>query len=428
MLNINELDECLQKLLNISKKIYKSNDKVVEKIKKKANEYINQIIIIKEWEIIDKDDYFYNLKILNKNLLKNIPDFLIEHFKYNNFKSKNIIKKFYQKFISFDKIVDYFEIILNDCENNYSKKIKELKKNYNYENIKFDKNSIDIILFHKNCSDGIGSLIAIDQYYDKNNLKKKYNIKGLKHTYDLDQKLIKNKNVLVCDLSLSKEKYEYIQNLCKNLLIIDHHKTSIKNTINIKNKIIDMKHSAAYLTWKYFLPFEEVPKLINYIEDHDLWKFDLKSSREIYSSLKHIDKDLNNYKKLLDKQEFNNLLNIGEKLYNIEKNKIKKLCSYAKKYNQRIKGKNNEISAKSYDIYYVNSSIFTNELGNYLVENFDCDLSIVYNYDEKTNKTFMSLRSNNKKDIDVSKIAEVYNGGGHKHAAAFCLSGFKNKI
>ena len=63
-----------------------------------------------------------------------------------------------------------------------------------------------------------------------------------------------------------------------------------------------------------------------------------------------------------------------------------------------------------------------------LVENFDCDLSIVYNYDEKTNKTFMSLRSNNKKDIDVSKIAEVYNGGGHKHAAAFCLSGFKNKI
>jgi nanoRNase/pAp phosphatase (c-di-AMP/oligoRNAs hydrolase) len=36
-------------------------------------------------------------------------------------------------------------------------------------------------------------------------------------------------------------------------------------------------------------------------------------------------------------------------------------------------------------------------------------------------KTLYSLRSRNIEDVDVSAVAQLYGGGGHKHAAGFSV-------
>ena len=63
-------------------------------------------------------------------------------------------------------------------KSNLKKNNKNLEK---YKNIKFNKKDIDVILYHKFCNDGYGSVFAIENYYLKNNLNNKLIIKkGLK--------------------------------------------------------------------------------------------------------------------------------------------------------------------------------------------------------------------------------------------------------
>ena len=80
---------------------------------------------------------------------------------------------------------------------------------------------------------------------------------------------------------------------------------------------------------------------------------------------------------------------------------------------------------------YVNSKLYRSDLGSNLLKKYeDIDLAAVYFYNGKYNTTTFSLRSLEKreesdeqKEIDVSKIAELYGGGGHPCASGITLKG-----
>jgi oligoribonuclease NrnB/cAMP/cGMP phosphodiesterase (DHH superfamily) len=65
-----------------------------------------------------------------------------------------------------------------------------------------------------------------------------------------------------------------------NVFILDHHKTAEEELKDIDDKIFDMHHSGAYLSWNYFYDFDnenrsvvssKVREFILLIEDRDLW-------------------------------------------------------------------------------------------------------------------------------------------------------------
>ena len=433
----NNLDELIKLRKKIkSSKLYQNKNNKILKIFDQINIYMQNILKINQWQNNDYNNYFDNIFIWYKDIIKDIPEFII-NFYCNDKKVKDLIlvlKDFNKNFRTLEDIIKYMSYMYDKINIQEIKKsnLKEKNKNLNkYRNISFNKNDIDVILYHKFCNDGYGSVFAIEKYYLKNNLDSKSIIKkGLKPNWDINEKIIKGKKVVICDLSLSEENFNKIKKLTKDLLIIDHHLTTIKNTKNIEDnkKIIDTDHSGAYLTWEYFNSDEEIPDIIKYIEDHDLWRFKLYKSRELYSSLKEVKHEYEEYEKLLDLNNLKEKIKLGDILYNIEMNKIKKIAKNAVIINQRIKTINSSISKKLYKIAYINSNSYNNELGNYMVEKKNCDISIIYNYSDIKNTTYMSLRSNNKNDIDVSKIAEIYNGGGHKHASSFEYNGFKNRI
>ena len=51
-----------------------------------------------------------------------------------------------------------------------------------------------------------------------------------------------------------------------------------------------------------------------------------------------------------------------------------------------------------YNIAYLNSNVYKSELGSYLLEihNPDSNFAVIYNYDDKTNTTWFSLRLSNQ--------------------------------
>ena len=86
-----------------------------------------------------------------------------------------------------------------------------------------------------------------------------------------------------------------------SLLIIDHHITAQNDLIEIpnENKIFDMNHSGAYLTWKYMFSDDNIPMLIRYIEDRDLWKHEVPDSKYFFARFKDLPFDFNIYNELL---------------------------------------------------------------------------------------------------------------------------------
>eukprot|EP01126_Amoeba_proteus_P030795 TRINITY_DN3035_c0_g2_i1.p3 TRINITY_DN3035_c0_g2~~TRINITY_DN3035_c0_g2_i1.p3 ORF type:complete len:104 (-),score=20.01 TRINITY_DN3035_c0_g2_i1:806-1117(-) len=63
---------------------------------------------------------------------------------------------------------------------------------------------------------------------------------------------------------------------------------------------LNLKHSGAALAWKFFFPDFPTPKLIQYVEDQDLWNWALPNSKEFNIARDLVPFDFQEWNKLLD--------------------------------------------------------------------------------------------------------------------------------
>jgi oligoribonuclease NrnB/cAMP/cGMP phosphodiesterase (DHH superfamily) len=276
---------------------------------------------------------------------------------------------------------------------------------------KLIKNAIDIVIFHANCPDGIGSALAVYTYYKNSNISQP---EFFPATHNSPPPNLTNKNVIICDFSYKKNIVEKIIAECKSFLIIDHH-ISAKNeleSLDLNYKIFDINHSGAYLTWMYFFPHNTdalVPSLIKYIEDNDIWKKALPDTLAITTYIASLPFELSEYEKLLEPNAINDIAKpIGNILLKQKNKQIENAISYSSIKPIEIKG-------KMYFVAFCNSTVFASEIGNQLLEKYPyCDFSLIYTIDGS--KCMISLRSANNK-VNVSEIALIYGGGGHRNAS-----------
>lgn len=271
------------------------------------------------------------------------------------------------------------------------------------------------VIYHKACLDGFASAYIIWKLLGN---KPKY----IPISYYDEPPDIKNSRIIVCDFSFD---YNTTKNYIKNNIEfynIDHHKTAIDNLKKIKNdyKYFDIDHSGAYLTWDYFFPNKEMPKFIKLIEDYDLWKFNYEDTEKFILALNQLPFNFKLWEKLEDPKYLKKLIENGGKLLNYRNSLINIII-------KSFKIKSQIIDNIKYKIAYLNSNLFKNELGNKIVTEYDCDFSVIYNYDDNKKITKFSLRSMDNK-TDVSKIAKLLGGGGHRNAAGITKSGLHNSI
>ncbi len=217
------------------------------------------------------------------------------------------------------------------------------------------------------------------------------------------------KEVYMLDFVYPVDEMRKIVKNNKKVIVIDHHKSAEESVKIAQEYVYEMNHSGATLAWGYFFPDSEVPWLIRYVEDMDIWKLELPDVFAVAMITNSIEKDFDTWTKLA--KDFD-----GESTRNqqIERGKI--MLKYENKLMSEIMDSNKEIVRfEGYETYAVNAPhAFASQMGNVLCKEKP-PMAIVWQW--SGGKIEVSLRSDGS--VDVSEIAKKYGGGGHKAAAGF---------
>lgn len=241
----------------------------------------------------------------------------------------------------------------------------------------------------------------------------------------------------------------FLQDLSSKLecvVVLDHHKTAVESlklgTSVGENvtKVIDMDRSGATIAHDFFTEnllaigdhditirkFERVRPLFDYIQDADLWKWNLHNSKAFSSGLK----DLN--------IEFNANLNpsLFEQLLSLDLESVIKQGMLSLSHKQRLI---DEVLNQSYEIALgggdfgrclaVNADSVTelrSELGHQLA-NKSCRMNlrgigaVVYGVPELKNDQMLKISLRSIDNEDTTPISQKFGGGGHRNASSFML-------
>ena len=259
---------------------------------------------------------------------------------------------------------------------------------------------IDFVIYHANCTDGFGAAYAAWKC-----LGNKAEYLAAKHGDPPPD--VTGKSVAILDFSYDNATTKSMIEQSEDLIIIDHHKSAVVELHDISNAVFDMTQSGAKLAWNFFHPGKEAPRFINYIEDRDLWKWELPYSKEFSAAFDMVPFDFEEFSKFEDDSVFDDAVKRGSYILAYSKTVIKKVCENA--VERTYHGKK---------VLVVNSSHWMSEIGSHLSPN--CDFALIWYYDHASNNTKVSLRSFHD-HVDVSEIAKKHAGGGHKKAAGFTL-------
>jgi len=290
------------------------------------------------------------------------------------------------------------------------------------------------VIFHKNCFDGFSCLTT---FLKSKQFEKDLIIKADVPFTRIIPSDIERKKVIIMDVSYNNEVLEEIINRAKYVTFIDHHATSKRYiermTKKYKNKFFavhDEKESGTSLTWKFFNENKRMPNLIKFIKDNDIgeWKYE-ETMPLIYALQVRLGtvanmKNIQMWMKLYDDREVEKYVKIGMKYEeyaemladeNMRRHTIE-LFPSKKLYKNN---KNIFNSPEQYKVCVIcgfgcpSSSILgRNILKN---KNIDCDFVITWLYNMSKKEYVLQFRS---KKVDVSKIAEIFGGGGHVLASA----------
>ncbi len=260
-----------------------------------------------------------------------------------------------------------------------------------------------VVLYHINCTDGFSAAWVAWKKFGNN---AEYIGIGLD---DSPLRGLINKEIYSLDFVYKAKYLPELISRNKKLIVIDHHITNTETAKMTQDYLFDINHSAAVLTWKYFYPHKKTPQLLKHVEDGDLWKFRIFSSKEILSFMDLFDFNFKTWDKLA--KDFENQARYKEY---IKQGTL--ILKYEDKLIERlVAGFAEPVNFIGFKTYAVNSPNFHSQIGNLLAKKYP-PIGIVWR-EEKNGSVHVSLRSDGT--VDVSKIAAQFGGGGHKAASGF---------
>lgn len=269
-----------------------------------------------------------------------------------------------------------------------------------------------VVIYHDQCRDGFGAAYAAWKKFgdEASYIPRK--------TQDPVPEGIEHKELYIVDYSYNKAQLDELVANNKSVVVIDHHATSEEAVRSFKHNVFDMEHSGAVLAWKYFHPHKEVPKLLLYIEDHDLWKFQMEHNREFGAALGEYNQDFETWDKLVenldDRDDFSKFISHGATIAGFEDKLVNKLLTFKEK----IVFEGNEMYAVNCSRLY--RSIVANKLAELNKAEGKLAMAIVYyRYDGFVHCSLRSLD-----EVDVATMAQKYGGGGHRNAASIRVKSF----
>lgn len=278
------------------------------------------------------------------------------------------------------------------------------------------------ILFHGDCFDGFGGAYVADLWNRKvlaplNNgippVMKFYACKyGDRTGQELPEGFDSRDDVFIIDFSFPREQLDAFAKTVHSILVLDHHKTAQEQLDGLPYAIFDMNQSGAVLAWKHFFPDMEVPLLLQYVQDRDLWRFELPDSAEVNAYIMSFPKTVEAWDTLME-TPIEQMVAEGRAITRYDNQKVEEICAQA-----------TFAMIGGHEVPVVNCNYqFVSKVGHRLLELYPTHpFSTGYSVGPDLQVRF-SLRSRKGPSFfDVSEVAKHYKGGGHANASGFEMS------
>lgn len=271
-----------------------------------------------------------------------------------------------------------------------------------------------VVIYHGDCPDGFGAAYATWKKFGEAATYLPWKDHG-----SLPDGLT-DKDIYIVDFSFHAPLLRQLNDTNQSVVVIDHHVSAEADVRAYPQNIFDTNHSGCVLAWQYFHPDTPVPSVLQYVEDHDLWRFALIEHREFNVALHETLMTFEAWDALIEHlKDENNLINFiakGSLLAKFEDKIVAKIFTYREK-----------VVFEGIVCYAINASrYYRSILGNMLAELNESEgrppLGIVYY--RSNGRVNISLRS--KGEVDVANIATKYGGGGHKNAAGIEVKSFRD--
>lgn len=257
-------------------------------------------------------------------------------------------------------------------------------------------------IYHGNCADGFSSAWVVRRALGDG-------VAFHAGTYNDPPPDIDGQNVILVDFSYRRPVLEQIIERAASVTILDHHKTAQADLEGLPGAItvFDMDRSGARITWDFYFPRHLPPQLLLHVEDRDLWRFALPKTREIQANVFSHPYDFDVWDRLMA----TNPLELAAEGTAIERKHFKDIAELLAVVTRpmRIAGHLVQVANVPYTM--------TSDAGSALAQGKA--FGACY-WDTPQGRVF-SLRSTDAGE-DVSAIAKLFGGGGHRNASGFRVS------
>ena len=273
------------------------------------------------------------------------------------------------------------------------------------------------VLYHANCLDGFAAAMAVWMRFGDERTEYIPVVTDEPLPSGMRAERVGSEIVIV-DYSYPRAVLEELGRTVRKVIVLDHHKTAeeaLRGEIVGVTKVFDMEKSGCRLAWEYFHPDADMPRLFEYVEDRDLWRFRLPDTKRVTAGLWLLERKFEIWAGFLT--EVWELETAGAVAEKVNKGLVEQAILQSTM--ARIAG---------YLVPIVNATCLRSEIGEALNLKYpECAFSAVYSMIRAAKegeintgtKVKWSLRSSPPGGCDCSAIAKLFGGGGHAGAAGF---------
>jgi oligoribonuclease NrnB/cAMP/cGMP phosphodiesterase (DHH superfamily) len=279
-----------------------------------------------------------------------------------------------------------------------------------------------LCIYHGNCADGFGAAWAVRHALGDE-------VEFFAATHGKLPPDVKDRDLIIVDFSYPFDVMLVLLDLAKSITILDHHASAERELREMAESLadqptikveFDMNRSGAVMAWEHFHPGQEVPRLLQHIQDRDLWRFALPHTKAISANLFSYPYDFPTWDTIVERFDWDDTAGMryraefiaaGEAIVRKHAKDIDELLP-ATLHWWVIDGESVPIANLPYT--------FSSEAGHRLLELYP-QAPFAGTYYDAPHGRVVSLRSENGR-ADVGAIAQRYRGGGHRNAAGFTIS------
>lgn len=271
----------------------------------------------------------------------------------------------------------------------------------------------DLIVYHNNCPDGwCAAFIAKRKFPEAELLP-------MSHGEVFPFAKADGRNVLMVDFSLrTAQLNDNLAHIAKSFHILDHHKTAEAILAGKPYATFDLDRSGAGLTFDILFELESKtmgrPWYVAYVEDRDLWRHKLENSRAVNAFI-------GSFPMTIPQWEYFDTIGCEDAVtggYAI--------LRHIEQYVDKAVGQKKVAVFAGKKAFIVNVPYMGISDVCERLNKDGAEIAIGW-FERADGLTQFSLRSTAGSDLDVSEIAKLYNGGGHKNAAGFTLPHYQGR-